>query len=199
MTELAFLSPDQARPTESFRPLLKSSLERRLREAGAEFDEREGWLVAVSIPGEEKRSPRIRDVTHSAKIEVRGDVNGLELEGAEVVPITPERALVLGDYGRGAELRVELREQFRTVLDMTAALAGLEIAGSGARTLMARLTDLDLEAIPAAGSVSHVPAVVLRDGDESFRIFFPQEYGHYLWEVAVDAAEPLGGGPVGSP
>ncbi len=28
-------------------------------------------------------------------------------------------------------------------------------------------------------------------------ILFPQEYGHYLYEVAVDRAEPLGGGPVG--
>ena len=195
MTELEFLSPDQARPTESFQPLLKSSLERRLREAGAEFEEREGWLVAVSVPGAAQRSPRIRDITHTAKIEVRGGVNGLELEGAEVVAITPERTLVLTDYRRGAALRAELREQFRTVVDMSAALAGLEIAGSGARTVMARLTDLDLEALPAAGSVSHVPAVVLRDGDESFRIFFPQEYGHYLWEAAVDAAEPLGGGP----
>jgi hypothetical protein len=23
----------------------------------------------------------------------------------------------------------------------------------------------------------------------------PQEYGHYVWEVVVDAAHPLGGGP----
>jgi hypothetical protein len=26
---------------------------------------------------------------------------------------------------------------------------------------------------------------------------FPQEFGDYLWEVVVDRAQPLGGGPVG--
>jgi sarcosine oxidase gamma subunit len=40
---------------------------------------------------------------------------------------------------------------------------------------------------------------VIRDGEESYRLVFGQEFGHYLWEVAVDAAEPLGGGPGGTP
>ena len=54
---------------------------------------------------------------------------------------------------------------------------------------MRRLTDLDLESLPAAGAVAHVQAYVLRDGGDVFRLFFPQEYGHYLAEVVVDAAE----------
>jgi hypothetical protein len=40
-----------------------------------------------------------------------------------------------------------------------------------------------------------VRSFIFRTGDESFVLFFNQEYGHYLWEVAVDAAEPLQGGP----
>jgi hypothetical protein len=40
-----------------------------------------------------------------------------------------------------------------------------------------------------------VRAYVFRTGDERYLLFFPQEYGHYLWEVAVDTVEPLGGGP----
>jgi hypothetical protein len=36
---------------------------------------------------------------------------------------------------------------------------------------------------------------VARPGEDRFLIGFPQEYGHYLWQVVVDAAEPLGGGP----
>ena len=59
---------------------------------------------------------------------------------------------------------------------------------------MRRLTHLP--AFPASGDVSHVTAHVL-EHDGAFWIVFPQEYGHYLWEVAVDAAEPFGGGPVG--
>ena len=34
-----------------------------------------------------------------------------------------------------------------------------------------------------------------RPDEDRFLIVFPQEYGHYLWEVVVDAAGPLGGGP----
>jgi sarcosine oxidase gamma subunit len=43
------------------------------------------------------------------------------------------------------------------------------------------------------GAVAHVQAYVLRDDAETFRLFFPQEYGHYLAEVVVDAAEGLRG------
>jgi hypothetical protein len=70
---------------------------------------------------------------------------------------------------------------------MTGALAGLEVEGEQA---VRRLTDLDLDALPAAGKVAEVPAVVLRDG-ERFRIFFPQEYGHYVAEVVLDVLEGL--------
>jgi sarcosine oxidase gamma subunit len=56
---------------------------------------------------------------------------------------------------------------------------------------MRRLTDLDLDSLPAVGAVAHVKAYVLRDDAETFRLFFPQEYGHYLAEVVVDAAEGL--------
>jgi hypothetical protein len=36
-----------------------------------------------------------------------------------------------------------------------------------------------------------VQAIVLRDEGETFRFFFPQEYGHYVAEVVVDALEGL--------
>ena len=68
---------------------------------------------------------------------------------------------------------------------MTGALAGLELEGERA---MRRLTDLDLEALPAAGKVAEVSALVLRDR-ERFRIFFPQEFAHYVGEVVLDLLE----------
>ncbi len=55
---------------------------------------------------------------------------------------------------------------------------------------MRRLTDLDLGALPAVGKVAEVPTVVLREGDR-FRLFFPQELGHYLAEVVLDTLDGL--------
>ena len=153
MTELAFLSPDQARSEDLFAPRFASPLARVLAGTTA-----------------------VRDLSQLGKIEVRADVD------AEVVRITPRRALVLCPYEQCAELRARLPG---TVIDMTGALAGLELEGERA---MRRLTDLDLEALPAAGKGAEVPALVLRDGPR-FRIFFPQEFAHYVGEVVLDLLE----------
>lgn len=196
MTELAFLSPDRAKPTDRFKPMLKSSLERRLAEAGAEFAERDGWLVATKVRGDDGLGLRVRDVTACSKLEVHGDVSELRADDADVLRITPRRAIVFADYARVDDLRSDLAARFESVLDLTAALAGLEIDGPGATTVMRRVTEHELDDLPAAAPVAHVgPCFLLRAGDERYRIFFAQEYGHYLWEVVVDAAEPLGGGP----
>jgi hypothetical protein len=163
VTPLAFLSPDLALAG----PQLVSPLARAL--AG---------------------DARVRDLSLLGKIEVRGDVE-LDVD-AEIVRITPRRALVLCPYERCAELRDLLTEP-RTgrgsvrAIDVTGALAGLELEGEA---VMRRLTDLDLDALPAVGKLAEVPAVVLRDG-ERFRIFFPQELGHYVAEVVLDTLDGL--------
>jgi sarcosine oxidase gamma subunit len=161
--DLAFLSPDQADPVAVWR----SPLERAL--AGADT------------------SLGIRDVSRTGKIEVRGDIAELVVEGTDAVWITPHRALVICDYEEVAEIRRRLSEQF-VAIDVTGALAGLEVRGEA---LMRRLTDLDLDNLPAAGPVARVQAVVMRDANETFRFFFSQEYGHYVAEVVIDAAEGL--------
>jgi len=153
VTELDFLSVDRARSKDGFEPRFASPLARVL--AGT----------------------TVRDLSRLGKIEVRGDVGAIDVD-AEVIRITPRRALVLCPYERCAELRAQLPG---TVIDMTGALAGLELEGERA---MRRLTDLDLEALPAVGKVADVPAFVLRDGPR-FRIFFAQEFGHYVGEVVL--------------
>jgi hypothetical protein len=163
VTDLRFLSPDQADPVAVWR----SPLERAL--AGSDS------------------SLGIRDVSRTGKVEVRGEIAELEVEGAEAVWITPHRALVVCDYDEAAEIRRRLSGRFLAI-DVTGALAGLEVRGE---RLMRRLTDLDLDNLPAPGPVAHVQAIVIRDADDTFRIFFPQEYGHYVAEVVVDAAEGL--------
>lgn len=160
MTELAFLSPDQAQSGDGYEPSFASPLARVL-----------GGTDAV------------RDLSRLGKIEVRGDVDAIDVN-AEVVRITPHRALVLCEYDRCAEVRAQLPG---TVIDMTGALAGIEIKS---RQAMHRLTDLDLSMLPAVGKVAEVPAVVTGDGTR-FRLFFPQEYAHYVGEVVLDTLEGL--------
>jgi sarcosine oxidase gamma subunit len=158
---LDFLSPDLAAPEAQWR----SPLERALQNA----------------------PPEIADVSLTGKLEIRGELDAIDAKGFELIKVTPTRGLVLCDFTRTAAVREKLRKQF-LAMDVSAKLAGLQVRGEA---IMRRLTDLDLDALPAAGSVAHVQAYVLRDGGETFRLFFPQEYGHYIAEVVVDAAEGL--------
>jgi sarcosine oxidase gamma subunit len=118
-------------------------------------------------------------------LEVRGDLDGLE---GEVVRLTPERAYVLCSFEEAERSRTRLAGAGRLVVDVSAGWAGLRVSGE---TLMRRLTDLDLDALPALGTLAHVRALVVRDEEESFRIYFAQEYGHSVAEAVIDAAEGL--------
>ncbi len=166
MSGLDFLSPGLARAEGDFAPVQRSPLERAL----------------LGAP------PGARDLSLTGKLEVRGGLDGLELGGGtEIVWITPDRALVLcppEDVERHVQ---QLRVRARSVVDVTSALAGIQVRDE---RLLRRLTDLDLGALPAVGAVAGVPATVLRRGDE-FRIFFPQEYADYVAEVVLDTAAGL--------
>jgi glycine cleavage system aminomethyltransferase T len=172
----------------------RSSMERAQREAGARFEERDGWLVPVAILGEEEHAAaRIADLTHIAKLEVRPSGEAPAGEAVTHYRISPRRALVLCEPRERAAVEAQLTG--RLVLDVTAAYAVLAIAGPEARTVMRRLTHL--HHFPSSGEVAHITAHVLSPRADTFWIVFPQEYGQYLWEVAVDIAGPLGGGPIG--
>jgi sarcosine oxidase gamma subunit len=185
----AFLLPRAAESDGRFHPLRRSSMARRLVEAGAEMAERDGWLVAVRVPGEDAHDPRIRDATHRyAVFEGQAEGELAAAEGELVLRLPAGRAFLARPAAAGGEAPGGL-------LELSAAYAALEIEGAGAAQTMRRLTDLDLEALPAVGALAHVRGWVFRPEPERYLVFFAQEYGHYLWEVAVDAAEPLGGGP----
>lgn len=160
MTELAFLSPGRASAEAAWR----SPLERALRAA----------------------PPEVTDLSLTGKIEIRGDLDAFSTRGAELIRITPSRGLVLCDFTKTVDLLAKLRQQFLAV-DMSATLASIGLRGEA---VMRRITELDLDALPAAGAVSHVQALVTRDGD-SFRLFFGQEYSDYVAEVVIDAYEGL--------
>lgn len=162
MSHLDFLSPDLAAPDAVWR----SPLERALAHA----------------------PDGIEDVSRTGFLEVRGDAEGLDAGGAEVVRPTPDRALVLCPFDETAATRGRLAADGRLVVDLSAGWAGLSFRGEA---VLRRLTDLDPSTLPAVGAVAHVQALVLRDDEETFRVFFPQEYGHSVAEIVVDAVRGL--------
>jgi sarcosine oxidase gamma subunit len=162
VSDLGFLSPDRA----TGEAVWRSPLERALAHAP------EG----------------IEDVSRAGVLDVRGNVGSLALDRVEIARLTPERALVVCDPGETSSLRARLRGNGFWVVDLSAGYAGLRVQDEA---VLRRVTDLDLDALPAVGSVAHVQTLVFRDGEEAFRLLFPQEYGHHLAEVVVDAAEGL--------
>jgi hypothetical protein len=125
----------------------------------------------------------LSDLSLLGKLEVRGPTGGLAPD-AELITITPSRALVVCEPGRTAALRDSLPG---VVIDMTSALAGIELESP---EVMQRLTDLDLAALPAAGKFAGVPALVNRS-EAGFRVFFPQEFGDSVVAIVRDTQEGL--------
>jgi len=124
-------------------------------------------------------SSAFTDVSALGKLEIRGGIP----PGA--IPTGQDRALVVVDGDVRAERDRLLAEGYR-VYDLTAALAALEIEGA---RLLRRLTELDLDALPAIGAVARgTTAVVERLEGERFRLFVPQELGRYVAEVVDDLA-----------
>jgi sarcosine oxidase gamma subunit len=143
------------------------------------------------------RSPLERALAHSPEeiedislsmgvLEVRGDVG--ELDAGLLIRLTPTRALVICGSEQTAQIRQTLRKRFLTI-DMTAGWAGIRVRGEA---VLRRVTDIDLDDLPAVGALAHVQALVLRDDEETFRVLIPQEYGHHVAEVLIDALEGLG-------
>jgi len=177
----------------------RSPMERQARAAGARFELRDGWNVAVSYASEAAALAGVgfADCSHLRKYELQGELPALELGRATVegegtwLPMTKERALVLGgDPPAGA-------------LDVTTAFAVLRIAGPLARETFARFTAIDLRPQVTRpgdwrpGSVARTPGGILCEADDRYLMLFGSALGQYVWTVVEDAARHLGGGPVG--
>jgi glycine cleavage system aminomethyltransferase T len=197
VTALDFLEP-------SGTAVARSPMEGQAIAAGARMELRDGWNVAVAYDDAEgerlQTSVGWADVSHLAKLEIQrpGDLEpGLatRAHGAWWCRVTRDRALVIGDPA--------VREQVEDAVDVTTALAALTIAGPLAREVFARFCALDLRAQSTPvrgfrpGSVARTPGYVLREDTDRFLMLFGWALGEYLWTVVADAAESLGGGPVG--
>jgi heterotetrameric sarcosine oxidase gamma subunit len=124
-------------------------------------------------------------------------------------PYTHERALVLCEPAATPGLRERLEDAagalqgLASVVDVTTAQGALAIAGPLARELFARFTAIDLrpQVTPLRGfrpgSLARVPGAILREAEERYLMLFGAALGRYVWTVVADAAESLGGAPVG--
>ena len=193
MSSHAFLSVDAVADHGAIHPVAKSAIERAQRDLGAVFEERDGWLVPVSIPGEETHGAvGIADVSHLTKLELRPAGEAIEGDGVVWYPISPRRALVLCAPSLGPSVRAQVGD--RLSLDVTGAYSVIAITGPEADTVLRRMTHI--HHFPSGGEIAHVQGHVLQRGS-SYWVICAQELGHYMWEVAVDRASALGGGAIG--
>ena len=180
--------------------IARSPMERQAAAAGARFELRGGWNVAVAYAGEDRAAGGWADVSQLRIDEFHGALplaveegGAARSEGAWWCPMTRERALVIG--GSGPLGRVQ---------DMTSCYAGLVICGPHARDVLARFTAIDVRerSLPVGGlrpgSVARTPGLVLRESEDRFLMLFGWAFGEYMWTVVEDAARPFGGGPLGA-
>ena len=195
MSALGFVSPAGAADAKGFHPVNRSSMDRRQREAGATFEERDGWLVPVAIPGEADRVAiaGVADLSHVRVTEVRPSDPVLQGEGVVWYRLSDRRSLVFSDAA-GAEALSRRMPAIASPSTSRVRSAIIAVCGEEADTIVRRLTHL--HHFPASGEVAHINAHVLKPGD-AYWIVFAQEFGHYLWDVVVDRAAALGGGPIG--
>jgi heterotetrameric sarcosine oxidase gamma subunit len=193
-------------------------MERLARAAGARFEQRDGWSVAVSYGENGVGNVGFADRSHMVKLEIHGErdalarVVGADLEMGLAVrsndawwcPVTPSRVMVLGEPSAARELRAAVSDGDVNVVDVTCGLAALALIGPGARELLARFCAIDVR--PAVtpvgafrpGSVARTPGYVLCEGEQRLLVMVGWALGEYLYEVVSDAAGNLGGGPVGA-
>jgi glycine cleavage system aminomethyltransferase T len=178
----------------------RSPMERQARAAGASFEVRDGWNVAVSYGAKETaalETVAFADASHLRKYEKQGDLPRLEFGQATVdgestwLPMTNTRALVLGGEAPAG------------ALDVSTAFGVLRLAGPLAREAFARFSAIDLRPRVTQpgdwrpGSVARTPGGILCEAEDRYLMLFGSAYGQYVWTVVEDAARRLGGGPVG--
>ena len=216
MSSLAFLSPGPG-------AVAKSPMEPGAVAAGAMFEERDGWKVAVSFPDEASAlsSVGFADMSHIWKMEIQGDVSaitGLNLElgtaarseGAWWCPYSPTRAVALCRSCDTVAIRDRLTASaadangLGSVIDITSAQGAMTILGPQAREVFARFTAIDLrpQITPVhafrPGSVARTGGAILCEAPDRYLMLFGAALGQYVWQVVDDAARHLGGGPIGA-
>ena len=189
------------------RAVARSPMERQARAAGARFELRDGWNVAVGYGARRARAlrasrsagPTSRTWASSSSTAPRATSSPgwpRARDGAWWCPLTRDRALVIGDAA--------VRERVEDAVDVTHRAGRADASRArwrarcsraSARSTCARRSRRSRGFRP--GSVARTPGDVLREDADRFLMLFGSALGEYLWTVVADAAEHLGGGPVG--
>ena len=93
------------------------------------------------------------------------------------------------------------------VVDVTSGLCGVAMVGPATQGLLSRITEVDT----TPGSLADLTCVQSRFADVQglllrrdvgtivmYQFYAGREFGEYLWDVIVEAAKEVGGGPVGT-
>ena len=125
--------------------------------------------------------------------------------------LSPDEFLLLTPSGEAfsaiASLPTEGVASCAHAIDITSAFAGISIIGPATLGLMSRITELDTSprSLPDLTCVQsrfgEIQAFLLRrdaQGIPIYQLYFSREFGEYLWEVLIQTAHELGGGPVGT-
>jgi sarcosine oxidase gamma subunit len=191
VSALAFLSP----ATADSGAVARSPMERLAAAAGARFEVRDGWNVAVAYEREaDGGAVAWADVSHLRKWEVEtARPLGTAARDGEAwwCGVTPERALVIGGPAPDGALEV------------TCNYAALTIFGRQARETIARFCALDLRPQTSPpdsfrpASIARQPGMLLVQAEDRFLLLFGWAIGEYMWTVVADAARQFGGRPAG--
>jgi glycine cleavage system aminomethyltransferase T len=197
---LAFLTP--AVDTDGI--VARSPMEGMARAAGARFEVRDGWNVAVDYPRAPGGDVAWADVSHLPKLELQGDAEtitslefGTALRRGDAwwCRLTASRALVIG-------ARPELDDGDLDVTDVTSNFAALTLTGPLARETFARFCALDLRphVTPVGalrpGSIGRQPGILIREAEDRYLFLFGWATGEYMWSIVADAGGHLGGHPM---
>src|SRR3954464_10017632 len=123
---LEFLAPDAANGGERYAPLARTPMERAARAAGARFETRDGWNVAVGYASVEHEREACRETAGWAHVSHR---RKLELHATAADDLTAVVAQVAG--GATLELGTATRAADAWWLPLTAA-RGVVVCGRGA-------------------------------------------------------------------
>ena len=92
-------------------------------------------------------------------------------------------------------------------IDVTSGLCGVAIVGPATQEMMSRITETDTSprALPDLSCIqsrfADVQGLLLRrdvSGIAMYQFYAGREFGEYLWEVLIETAHEVGGGPVGT-
>ena len=201
-------------PTAENGAVAHSPMEAPARRAGARFEVRDGWNLAVAFPARAGADDAVTwaDVSHLPKVELQGAAGAIDAAAGAELPfstavrqsdawwcrLTSTRALVVG-----ARPELDGADGIRTI-DVTSNFAALTVMGPLARETFARFCALDLRphVTPVnalrPGSIGRQPGILIREDEDRYLFLFGWATGEYMWSVVEDAAVHLGGGPVGA-